>query len=368
MNFQKVSGWTMTESDLSTHLGHLEPEDQALGVWCYRWCNDPAHPIPMAEFARQLGVAENTTYKVFAGKYTEADNKTLRRPPGKLLAAMREFKDMEERRFKLGSVKFCMTPTAETVFTACEFARESRTPVFVYGASHIGKTMAFKEYQLRKTDTLTYYVRMRAASGVVGMVKLLAKAFGVSTKLTKDKMVDEIIAKLTPNTVIILDECHLLTNTYRRESFFNCFETIRDIWDSIECGIVLVFTNIGKEKVEQEKRGELEQLFRRGIHRFSLGEQPTRKDLSMIVRSWGLEMPKRGDECEVTANDGEVHKRRPYDVLRDLSRAEGLKSITERLRYSRKLAAMVNAEVSWRHFLTAHFAIEQHGIAPANWN
>ena len=284
-----------------------------------------------------------------------------------MLAGMREFKRLEEEREKSGAVRFCKTTTATKIFLACDLAKASRTPVFLSGASHIGKTMAFREYSLQNTDSRSYYVRMRSASGVVGMVKLIAKALGINGKLTKDRLVDAIIQKLTPNSLLILDECHLLTNTYRRESFFNCFETLRDIYDLAGCGVVLSFTNIGREKVEQEKRGELEQLFRRGVHRFSLGDQPLANDLRMIVRGWGMEFPKRADEIEVQSN-GQHFSIKPFTLIKDLSKTEGLKSITERLRYARKLSGESGEDASWEHFFKAHLIIEDHSIAPPAWN
>ena len=334
-------------------------------MWCYRWCTNPEHLISLAEFATQLGASKNTIYKVFAGKYYAPDNKTLRIPPPKILSRMREFKSLEEHRWKMGTVTFCMTETAKTVFRACNHARQSKTPVFLSGASHIGKTWALREYYARNKDNLTYYVRLRSASGVLGVVKLIAEQLGVTGQFSKDRLVNEIIKRLTPNSVLILDECHLLMNTYRKESMFSCFETLRDIFDLAQCGVVLSFTNLGRDKVERERSGELNQLLRRSIHRFNLGDQPTRADLKKLAQNWGMEYPKRSDEAECRI-DGSIH--RPFEIIKNLTRDYGLKSFTERLRYARTLSRQKEETTSWNHFLEAHFMIQDNAIAPQAWN
>jgi hypothetical protein len=74
-------------------------------------------------------------------------------------------------------------------------------------------------------------VRMKAASGLGGMVRLIGAALGVSPHANTADLIVRIKNALTKDMVLILDEVHLLANTYQRSSFFKCMEVIRELHD-----------------------------------------------------------------------------------------------------------------------------------------
>ena len=224
----------------------------------------------------------------------------------------------------------------------------------------MGKTWALEAYTQDNNHGRTVYCRMKAASGLGGMVRRLAQRLGVSPNANTADLVDRIKNALTPDMLVILDEMHLLMYTYRKASFFACLEVIREIYDESDCGMVLCGTRLLEERVNER---ELEQLLRRGVHRFSLPDAPTRGDVAAILDKTGLELPKRDLDVHVQGLS-----EKPYDLLRQLSRSNGLKAITERIRYARKIAAKREERINWGHFITAHLTIAKQSETADDWN
>ena len=155
---------------------------------------------------------------------------------------------------------------------------------------------------------------------------------------------------------------HLLANTYRKGSFFACMEVIREIYDETECGMALIFTILDDVKAASQK--ELQQLWRRGVHKVPLPDMPTKGDLTAILKHSGLEFPDKN--LEVTVG-GVVE--RPYEVLRQQAKVNGLKAITERLRYAKKLADRKNSKgIAWANFIDAHLRIEKQAQPEGEWS
>ena len=212
--------------------------------------------------------------------------------PEKLHLAAMEFRKLEIRKAKLGETEFIDTPTARRIWNGCDLARESRTPVFIYGASHIGKTWALRQYAMDNNHGRTVLVRVPSKAGLAGLVKALAEAVGVSAKANTPAMIERIKKALAPNHLVIFDEVHQLQYTYRKESFFACIEVIREIYDYVECGIVLCTTNVFRARFESAQKEELEQLFKRGVHKVQLGDIVRTEDLRPILDKVGLHVAR----------------------------------------------------------------------------
>jgi DNA transposition AAA+ family ATPase len=190
-------------------------------------------------------------------------------------------------------------------------------------------------------------------------VKALAESLGVSAKANTPAMIERIKKALAPNHLVIFDEVHQLQYTYRKESFFACIEVIREIYDHVECGMVLCTTNVFRGRFEDAQKEELEQIFRRGVHKVQLGDIVRTEDLKPILGKAGLEWPSRRFTIEIAGV-----KDQPHEVLRKLAREGGLKAITERIRYGRRLAANNKEPLSWSHVIHAHLIIEAESQAP----
>lgn len=353
------ASWRFSADHIQQALAHCTPERKEALIWAFQW--SVGRGIWFGDFAKQVGYAENTLYKIYTGRHTDPKSGESYDIPEKLHAAVMEFRKLEIRRAKLGETEFIATPSARRIWNGCDLARESRTPVFIYGASHIGKTWALREYTINNNHGRTVLVRVPSKAGLAGLVKALAEAVGVSAKANTPAMIERIKRALAPNHLVIFDEVHQLQYTYRKESFFACIEVIREIYDHVECGMVLCTTNVFRGKFESAQKEELEQLFKRGVHKVQLGDIVRTEDLKPILDKVGLPWPGRRFTVEIAGV-----KDQPHEVLRKLAREGGLKAITERIRYGRRLAGNAGEPLSWTHFVHAHLIIETEAQQPVD--
>src|SRR5581483_6794426 len=229
--------WQFSLHDIRSNMSHCSAEAKAVMIEAFMLCIDPAHPVTRQEFAKAIDYDATTVWKVYAGKYTAPQTKERLDVPPKMLRMTRQFLELEKERVHGGKTEFVMTPTAKKIWTGCDLARESLTPVFVKGPSHIGKTWALTEYAKQNNHGRTVYIRMKAASGLGGMVRRINEKVGNSANCNTADAIERIKRALTPNTVLLLDEMHELAYTYRIASFFACMEVIREIYDETNCGL-----------------------------------------------------------------------------------------------------------------------------------
>jgi hypothetical protein len=179
-------------------------------------------------------------------------------------------------------------------------------------------------------------------------------------------MKQSMLAALQPDMVLILDEFHELLYSYRSESFFSCAEFVRELYDRVGLGMVLSLTNLGRDRIMESRRSDLEQIFRRGVHRVQVGTKgglPLREDIEMILRRHGLDFPPRALACRVGDTEW-----KPRDVLHQLAKDEGLKAICERLRYARKSAEQQGRDtVTWDDVMAVHAVIGNNASAGEDW-
>ncbi len=353
------ASWRFSADHIQQALAHCSPERKESLIWAFNWCINRG--IWFGDFAKQVGYAENTLYKIYTGRHVDPKGGEQYDIPEKLHLAVLDFRKLEIRKAKLGETEFIVTPSARRIWNGCDLARESRTPVFIYGASHLGKTWALRQYAIDNNHGRTCLVRVPSKAGLAGLVKALAEAVGVSAKANTPAMIERIKKALAPNHLVIFDEVHQLQYTYRKESFFACIEVIREIYDHVECGMVLCTTNVFRARFESAQKEELEQLFKRGVHKVQLGDIVRTEDLKPILDKAGLPWPGRRHTVEVAGV-----KDQPHEVLRKLAREGGLKAITERIRYGRRLAGNKSEALAWEHFIHAHLIIETEAQKPVD--
>jgi DNA transposition AAA+ family ATPase len=353
------ASWQFSTDDVRQNIARYPDDSKDVLISAFLWCIDPRHPMAKPDFARRVGVSDNLLYKLYTGKYRSPEGEQLF-PAAELIKSIQHFLALEKERYESGETQFVMTPTAKKIANACELARESQSIVFVYGPSHVGKTWSLEHHAAANNHGRTIYCRLEAASGLGGMVRRIASDMGISDKNNTAALISRIKNALAPEALLLLDECHLLAYTYRKGSFHNCMEVIREIHDKTKAGLVLCFTLLDDVKAASQK--ELQQLWRRGVHKVPLPLMPTKADLTAILQHNGLQFPAASDQ--VTAI-GETD--RPYEVLRQLAKTEGLKAITERLRYGRKLANKAGEKLTWSHVINAHLRIAKQAQQEGEW-
>lgn len=372
---QKNSGnnnrasWPFSLDDIRANIATYNADAKAALISGFLWCIDAKHPVAKPEFARRVGSSDNTLYKLFTGKYLHPESGDKMGPSAELVRNINKFLDLEKERFQSGETQLVITPTLKKIVTACELARESNSIVFIVGPSHVGKTWAAeRHYTPNNNHGRTVYIRLQAASGLGGMVRRIAEACGVSPKGNTADLVASIKNALTKDMLLIIDETHLLSHTYREGSFHNCMEVIREIHDETGCGMVLMFTLLDQVKAASQK--ELQQLWRRGVHKVMLPAMPTKGDLAAILQHNGLDFPDRDFKVAIKFRDGNkpvTIEECPYEILRQVSKNEALLAITERLRYARKLANKADEKLDWKHFVTAHLLIAKQAEQETEW-
>lgn len=374
------ASWPFSLDTIQATMAPYAPRTKQALIAAFLWCNDVAHPVDMKEFAVKVDSNKNTLYKIYTGRYRypamnggKVHEKAgqIIHPPEKLVKAIEDFLSLSKKRFMAGNTALVITPTLESIVKLCDLARESQTICVLVGPSHIGKTWALeRHYTPNNNHGRTIYVRMDAASGLGGMVRALAVALGISPKGNTADLIHRIENAITSDMLIILDEMSLLAHTYRMGSFFNCIEVLRQIHDKKKCGMVWCFTQIKDFMDHRDK--ELQQAWRRGVHKLTLPDMPTIKDLTAILEHNGLSFPAKEMKVEVHFKDDEGKRKtiveKPYELLRQIAKDEALLAVTERIRYARKLAKKAGKPIDWTFFINAHLLIAKQAKPTNDWN
>lgn len=349
-----VHPWGLGLAELTNRIAHCEVANQQLIQWAYAHSRD--NNLALADFCGLADVNPSTLSKILNGTYVNPRNPSeLYDLPGALVEKVSALKSGIASKLP-SSVQFVRTDTCSKIWFNCDLARESRSPVFLSGASHIGKTTALKKYcDAHPHDT--YFVPVLSSMGTKGLAVAVANAVGVSAQGSIATITQRLRQTITRDKVLIFDDFHVLVLGSNQRTFLMAMEFIRALYDADNCGIVFSTTDIDFDRIIKDFKTSLHQLLRRGIHRPNLGKTPLQKDVRAIVEAHGLKWPAKSFQI-----DGD----RPYDILSQLAQHSGLKGITERLRYSFKFAARNAEALTWSHFLHAQAVIDANSSEPAN--
>lgn len=353
------ASWRVSGDTLQRNLRHCTPLKKELLIWSFQWCI--TQNIFLDEFASKVGYDPKTIDKIITGTYRNPRTLDLYDIPDPLAEGIENFRRIQLAEARLGKIEFVVTPSSKRIWTSCELARESHTPVFLYGASHIGKTWGLEYFAIHNNHGATPMVTVPSSEGLGGFIRAIAEKVGVAIKGNTADTIKRIKGAITPDMVLILDEFHQLIYTYRKESFFACCEVLRSFYDHCGCGMVVSTTNVFRTEIEKARKDHLEQLFRRGVHRCQLGDIVLKADASLIFKSKGLDWPGKNLAFEFP---GLKAPEKPLEILRDLSKNHGLKAMTERIRYGMKFAAHAKEPLSWKHWTQAHLTIESNAAVP----
>lgn len=355
------ASWRVSGDDLQKNLRHCTPVKKELVIWAFQWC--VTEKIFLDDFALHVGYDPKTIDKIITGVYRDPRSGALYDIPDKLAEGIERFRRTQLAEAKLGKIDFVVTPSSKRIWTNCELARESHTPVFLYGASHIGKTWGLEHFAIHNNHGATPLITVPSSEGLGGFMRAIAGKVGVAVKGNTADTISRIKGAISPDMVLILDEFHQLIYTYRKESFFACCEVLRSIYDHCKCGVVISTTNLFRTEIEKERKSHLEQLFRRGVHRCQLGDIVLRKDAEPIFAHHGLAWPAKNLSYEFP---GLKVPEKPLEIMAMLARDHGLKAMTERIRYGRKFAAHAKEPLTWKHWTQAHLTIESNAAVPEN--
>ena len=246
--------------------------------WFYFYCLD--QDIPRNVAAERIGCESSTLFKVYKGSYLDAKGRPIE--PGKMVEGIQRFRAEVEsaqaqraRARRAEDVGFVLTPTAKKTWEVCELTAMTNRISFVWGASQVGKTMTLLEFKRQNNHGSTKYIRIEPSSVTHELMRQLARECAISAKTHHDALKERVVRAIDSRMLVIVDEIHELSFTYRLRSKLACFELLRWVHDKTRCGMLICGTNIGRDDLAEGKdKALLDQLRRRGVFQLQLGNQP----------------------------------------------------------------------------------------------
>ena len=333
------ASWKMGGDQIMNATKHYPAPARDALRWFFFYCIDAG--ISRSEAATLVKVDPSTIYRVFMGTYKDQNKKTIL--PKTLITNIQSFRRIEGQRVSLGDVPFVLTPTAATIWKLCDLAVSSNRIAMIWGKSQTGKTTALLEYKRKHNHGSTKYIRIEPSSGIHELMRQIGKECALSPRTSYERLKDRVVRAVDRNTLLIVDEIHELTFTYRVRSKLSCVEVLRWLHDTTRCGMVICGTNIWRDELKEGKdKLLLEQMERRGVFKRQLPSEPTRADLKAIFKkAFTLDWPT-GEAAE---------------IIKEVNTKQGLTAITEYLRYGHRLAIKAEEPLCWSHFMKAYAII-----------
>lgn len=353
--------WKISPQTLRERISHCTPENQRALSWCYAYSQDKELTVP--QFADSAGISSSTLSKIISGSYVNPRDTSERYDLPEIMSQSIQTYQATVAAAMPSHVNYVSTETCRKIFFNCNLAKESRTPVFLMGASHIGKTTALEQYRDANPSN-TYLITVTSGMGAKGLAVAMAEECGVSSSGSLSTITRRLRKVVTREKLIILDDFHVLTLSASPRGFLAAMEFLRAMYDVDKCGMLFSTTDLDYDRITKDYATALHQCFRRGIHRPHLGKLPLRKDVQAILAAHGLKWPNKTTQILV----GETSYK-PSSLLQELAQTAGLKAITERLRYALKLAAHDACAVTWLHFCQSQKMVAYNEAPPKNdWN
>jgi DNA transposition AAA+ family ATPase len=329
---RKTINTLLEEKKVSSRQGEL--------IW-WLFAHIKGQDISISEAARRIGIDGGTISKTLHGKYTASYDG--------ICDKIENFKMlMEERRNSPKNI-FVMTEVAEIVHDVCHSATVTNSIAFIFGNSHIGKTIALEKYAEQNKSKSVHYVRLPASAGVQLTAQEIASACYISPKGCFSHLRERILKGLNENSTLIIDELHQALISYQKSSAIKVFEFLREIHDRTKCGMILCGTHVLRTEIEAGKLAPmLDQLRQRGIIWANLPSKVCQADIAELAKAYGLEAPKRG-EME-------------YTLSHDIVTKNSIGRYVKFLDAAGKRAAKLHQPISWKHFIDAHGIINKYGL------
>lgn len=351
---QTTHPWNISIHELAANIAHLSAAECDALNWAYNYCSAAGRNY--ASFAAHASISCDTLRKLATGTYIDPRDPNRRLPmPEGMYGAILAYRETTTARQPV-SVGFVSTETSRRIAENCVLARESGSPMFLQGASHIGKTTALKKVRDAQPEK-TWLVTASSGMGAKGMAVAICEELGISSNGNLATLTHRIGRSIPSNGLLIIDDFHVLTLSSTPRTFLAAMEFLRAIYDFNNPGMVFSTTDLDYTRIQKDFKNALHQLMRRGVHKPHLGSQPQQSDVRAIIEAHGLKWP---------AKSLTVSGMKPWQVLANLAVESGLKVITERLRYALRIAARDAVPVTWVHFMLADSAIVQNSQPPAN--
>ena len=338
------------------------PAQQAHIIWWfYQWCRKH-------DFSRS---ALGTVLKKIGGGFYSPDSIVQLLTGGRarrgeniepLLDAIETLRKIEEERSGQAHSGFIETRLAKEIAKRCKKALLRQRIMFIFGDSQIGKSAALKQFQKDNNHGQTVYVETPTGGGVGSFVFALAKQFSIPTKMgCRASLRERVVESFDSRMLLIVDEAHRCLHP-RNTAGLEVFSFLRELWNRRQCGIVLAFTNEGRDAfLHGPHAATLAQLWRRRITPLQLPNVPPDDDAALFASAYGL--PQATDEpvtVRVTLTDErgksqtKPHSDSPLRLQREVLKTEGLGVWIGILQDASDMAAEQERKITWAAVIKAY--------------
>jgi DNA transposition AAA+ family ATPase len=308
----------------------LDDQQDILRYWFFL---GKERDLSLTKLAKLCGVSSTTLSRVFRGKYGAGLDdlcETLERARG----TVKETVDNPD---------FIPTAISKQMFAVFDRTRELRTVSFMSGPMGTGKTVCAEEYKRLNNHGKTTYYRCEPGLTFVQFVTEIARACNVGGKKQTHLRLREKLYRVhgAGNRLLIIDEFHeLFLKRGRNDAtpVMQC-EFIRALHD-ISGGAISIISTDALQQHLLDNSEALAQLLDRGTMNVKLPGKPTKDDLRLFIKRFGLPDPT-GTYPEAS------------EIIKDILTGSGLRKLTHHLRDGVKTANKLKEPFRWDHFVTA---------------
>lgn len=308
----------------------LEDEHRNAIRWLHHHGSD--NNISYADLGKQLKKSDgsvydgNTIFKVLTGRHeAKLDN---------IVKSILDLKRIVEERGAITRADFIETSLTRLIYKICDTALIYQQINFIIGDYQIGKTFILEQYERTHNHGQTCYLRMPEGGGLYDVIQEFAAKLKISGQSREIK--HRITRSFDDRMLLIIDEAHQSFLTNKGASRIRALEFIREIHDRCKCGVVICGSGLFDDELQNGRhRKLLQQLTRRSLIVHRLPARPTRSDLLLFSKHYGLPEPKQ-DALELQ-----------NIIIRD----HGLGRWCSILRAASRSAHKAKQKLTWQHIL-----------------
>lgn len=235
-----------------------------------------------AEVGKLLKVTDAVISLVFRGKYGAS--------VANIASEMKRFLALMEKRNQGRKLAFIKTKLWEKMETVCDTAREFQKIAFFFGDSQVGKSECLKYYRETHNHGSTIYVEVPTGGGLIHFLTKLAEALRIQTQMREMDLRRRIFSAFDDRMLLIVDEAHrAIPGRYVQRTALKTIEFVRELFNERQCGVVFCATNVFRDEMEQgEVSLIMKQTRRRRLCAMQLPDKPSREDLNIFAKAYGL--------------------------------------------------------------------------------
>lgn len=317
--------------------GEIDEDGKAEIWWLYNHAQ--VNNWNLEDAGKAIRKDSTTAYRLFMGRYgARYDN---------LIDDVKTYRKLAEERGGRRKVAFVETDAWKKIDAVCRHALVGQLPVFVYGASQIGKTTCLEEFARRNNHGTTKMIRMCAAPSLAMVMQQIAEACYIPRKLNVHEMRRRIFSSIDDKMLLIFDELHQVLIGCGDAAAIRIIEFLREVYDRTGCGMVFSGTKVLRDEIEKGRLNlMLDQFRRRGIITLVLPDTPSKADVGRVAKAFGLDAPEGT----------------PAEIIRDMLKRSGMGQYVKYLQSASNLANKQKKQLSWDHFVIAYDMVQQLSI------